>query len=86
MTEADFRNLIFLQQLEEYIPYMLEEELIYIIFVGSLPSAESLARWDYLKTVKESAINSRFARANEWQRLQKNCKCGKLHTPTPANK
>ena len=40
----DFDNLVLLSRLEEYIPYMLEEELFYIILAGTLPSPESVTR------------------------------------------
>ena len=37
-------NLYLLSQLEEYLPYMLEEEILFVIFVGSIPSSDSLPR------------------------------------------
>ena len=61
-------------QLEEYIPFMLDEEIFYIIFTGSLPSAECVSRWEVLRVRRESELERRFseARASQDKKLAKN--------------
>ena len=81
MGEGYDQHLMLLQQLEGYIPYMLEEEIIYIIFVGYLPSADCIPRWEMMKSSREAVIERRFGEARERQKLQKNCKCNLRVTP-----
>ena len=68
-------NLYLLSQLEEYLPYMLEEEILFVIFVGSLPSADSLPRWELARRRKEREIMRRIDSA---MALQKTKTCKKL--------
>lgn len=74
----EYPYLALLCQLEDYIPFMLEDEIIYIIFVGLLPSPECVARWDIQKARRESEIGEIFALADARQRekLAKNSQIG----------
>lgn len=68
MLENDYPYLAVLCQLEEYIPYMLAEEIIYIIFIGSIPSPESLTRWEIMRVRDERKIEQEFTLAASRQR------------------
>lgn len=69
-----YKGLVILQQLEEYIPFMLEEEIIFIIFVGSIPSADCVTRWELERQRKASVRQAIFdsVRERQRQKLAKN--------------
>ena len=72
----DFDNLVLLSRLEEYIPYMLEEELFYIIFAGTLPSPESVTRWERERSAASGPVESRLREALLRQESRKNRRRG----------
>ena len=67
-----YRGISILRQLEEYIPYMLEDELIYIIFEDAIPSAESIMRWECLRIARRNRIDNAFKKAQKREELAKN--------------
>ena len=67
-----YNGLSILRQLEEYIPYMLEDELIFIIFEGAIPSADCIKRWEYRRIAKENRIEQAFKKARKREELAKN--------------
>ena len=68
------RSILLLLELEPYIKYMSEEDIMLILFFSELPHPTSIALWEMMRAKEERERNAIFVKAYEWQESVKNRK------------
>ena len=69
----DLYILALLEALEEYIPYMSEDEVAGILFGGEEPDAVTVWGWEVRRATRRAILARQFREAERRQKLLKNC-------------